>query len=94
MATKVKRALRKKITQAKPRARSVSHASSNVQERANPRNMQSFKVYRNAPPFMSFHITKQTIYWTVLLLIIFGIQIWILKVQLDIAALTDAILAQ
>lgn len=57
-------------------------------------NMQSFKVYRETPPFLSFHITRQTIYWTVLLLIIVAIQLYILKVQLEIAALTDAILAQ
>jgi hypothetical protein len=56
--------------------------------------MQSFRIYKDAPTFTTFRVTRQTLYWTILLLFIIITQLWILKVQLDIAALTDTILAQ
>lgn len=54
--------------------------------------MQSFKVYKNPPAFSSFRVTRQTVYWTLLLLVIVITQLYILKIQLDIADLTNAIL--
>lgn len=56
--------------------------------------MQSFRVYKDSQSFTTFRVTRQTLYWTILLLFIIITQLWILKVQLDIAVLTDTILAQ
>ena len=56
--------------------------------------MKSFRVYKNDESFATFRVTRQTFYWAVLLLFIIVSQLWILKIQMDIAALTDIILAQ
>jgi hypothetical protein len=56
--------------------------------------MKSFKIYRDNPAFTTFRVTRQTVYWTILLVFIIIMQLWILKVQLDIAVLTDQLLAQ
>lgn len=54
---------------------------------------KSFTLAKDQPPFTSFKFTKQTLYWTILLAFIAITQLWILKIQMDIAELTDAILA-
>lgn len=56
--------------------------------------MESFKVAKDVPPFRTFKFTKQTLYWTILMAVIVVFQLWILKLQMDIAAVTDALLAQ
>lgn len=56
--------------------------------------MQSFRVYKNAQPFNSFRVTRQTIYWIILLACIVVTQVYLLKIQMDIADLTDIILTQ
>lgn len=56
--------------------------------------MRSFKIYRDTPAFTTFRVTRQTVYWTILLIFIIVMQLWILQVQLEIAALTESLLAQ
>ena len=41
--------------------------------------------------FFTFKITKQTVYWTVLVAFIIFMQLWILKVQLDVVQATDTL---
>lgn len=53
--------------------------------------MKSFKLSRNDRPFMTTHITKQTVYWSVLLIYVMLLQIWILNIQLDVIAVTDSL---
>jgi hypothetical protein len=53
--------------------------------------MRSFVVAKDVPPFFTFKITKQTFYWSLLVLAIIIMQLWILKVQLDVAQVTDNI---
>jgi len=55
--------------------------------------VQSFKVVKDAQPFVTFKITRQTLYWLILLAVITISQLWILKLQIEISALTDAITA-
>jgi hypothetical protein len=57
-----------------------------------PSQMKSFKLYKDDKPFTTFRITKQTVYWSILLIFIVITQLWILKVQLDISNLTNALL--
>jgi len=45
--------------------------------------MESFKLSKSKTPFVSFKITKQTIYWAVLLTLIFILFIWVLNIQID-----------
>jgi len=42
-------------------------------------------------PFMSFKITEQTVYWLVVVLLIFLLGIWVLRIQLDLSELLDQI---
>jgi hypothetical protein len=53
--------------------------------------MKSFKLYKSDENFSEFRFTKQTLYWTILLGFIAFTQLWILKVQLEIAEITNAI---
>lgn len=63
-------------------------------KKAKKAEMQSFKLYKNEDNFTEFKFTKQTLYWTILLGFIAFTQLWILKVQLEIAEITNAIIMQ
>lgn len=56
--------------------------------------MQTLRLSRNDHPFMTTRITRQTVYWAILLVYIMVLQIWILNIQLDIIQITDSITAQ
>ena len=46
--------------------------------------VKSFRLSRNNPPFMTRRITRQTLYWLVIMVVIVCFQLWILKLQIDI----------
>lgn len=50
--------------------------------------MKSFRVYKDEQPFTKARITRQTVYWIILLAFIVITQLWILKLQMDIVNLT------
>ena len=52
--------------------------------------LQSFKVYKEPDSFTQFQITRQTIYWIILVSFIVFAQLWILKLQIEVATLLDA----
>lgn len=52
--------------------------------------MRSFHVSRDSEEFNSFRITRQTIYWIILVSFIIFAQLWILKLQVEIATLLEA----
>jgi len=54
--------------------------------------MQSFRVYKDSTPFTTFKVTRQTLYWLILLTFIVITQLWILKIQMDISALAAELL--
>ena len=56
--------------------------------------MKSFRVYGDVKPFMTFKVTKQTVYWAILLVFVIVTQLMILKIQLDIAVLTSSLIAR
>lgn len=53
--------------------------------------LESFKVQKETKPFMSFKITEQTVYWLVVVLLIFLLGIWVLNIQMDLSKLLDQI---
>jgi hypothetical protein len=77
MATKKRSVARKKSTRT---------GSKNTQ-------MASFKVAPDVTPFTTFRFTKQTAYWILILAFIVFLQLWIIKLQTDVANLTDALTA-
>lgn len=74
-----------KKTTKKPIKRGVSKKSSPSKKVV---AMRSFRVYKDTEPFTRVGFSKQTVYWTILLTFIIVTQLWILKIQLDIANLT------
>ena len=50
---------------------------------------RSFKLAPNQPPFKSFRITRQTVYWLVLVCFIIFAQLWIIKLQIDVSNLIE-----
>lgn len=58
-------------------------------------DMKSFHIYKESPKkFKTFKITRQTIYWAILLAFVIVTQLWLLKIQMDIADLTNTLLEQ
>jgi hypothetical protein len=57
-----------------------------------PAPMRSFRVYKSTEAFTTFKFTRQTLYWIILLGFIVITQLWILKIQMDIALLAAELL--
>ena len=88
MATPKKPATKTTTAKRKPVAKkTVARKSSK------PAPMQSFKVSRDEPPFLSFRVTKQTVYWSILLIFILLMQVWVLNAQLDVVESLDSLTA-
>lgn len=47
--------------------------------------MKSFRISKEDASFTTFKITRQTIYWTVLICFIIFVQLWILKLQIEVS---------
>ena len=58
-----------------------------------PKNvaMKSFKLSKEKMPFISFKITDQTVYWSVLLILILGLGLWVVNLQISISNILDNI---
>jgi len=77
----------KTVAKTAPKAKTTTRAS-----KAKAPAVQSFRISPSQQPFFTFKITKQTVYWILLLLVIVALQLWIIKLQLDIAVLSDSLL--
>ena len=51
---------------------------------------RSFRVAPSESAFTDFRITRQTVYWIILIAFIVFAQLWILKLQIEVATLLDA----
>jgi len=51
--------------------------------------MRSFHISREERAFMDLQITRQTVYWVILFGFILFAQLWILKLQIEVASLLD-----
>lgn len=103
MAT-AKKATSKKSAPVKPAAKKTTKATS-VKKAAAKKPatkkaatqvaaIRSFKVTRDTQQFQNLAITRQTIYWIILIAFIIFAQLWILKLQIEVASLIDAQQAQ
>lgn len=82
MPTKQKKPVTRKKSTAKSKKRPLLAADT---------PMQTLKLSRKDLPFFSIQITKQTIYWSILLIFVLVLQLWILNVQLDVVQTLDSI---
>lgn len=87
MATKA--ATRKKPTTTKKTAAKrapakkapVKRTTTAGKSKASYAKMESFKLYKSPDKFMSIGITKQTVFWIILLVVIAVFQAWILALE-------------
>ena len=54
-------------------------------------NMKSFAPYSDSAEFLSLRITRQTIYWSALLIYTLCLSLWVLKIQTDILDILNQI---
>ena len=73
---------------------STKPKKSSAKKAKSKNEMRSFHVAKDDVAFKTFRITRQTIYWVILVAFIIFAQLWILKLQMDIATVTDILLAQ
>jgi len=52
---------------------------------------QSFKLSNESGPFVSFRVTEQTVYWSILLIYIMLLVLWISNIQLETMRIIDTI---
>lgn len=52
---------------------------------------RSFALSRSDTPFMTLKLTKQSLYWLILGVIVIAFGAWIMKLQSDIQTIYDAI---
>lgn len=79
-----------KKTAASAAKRTTTTRSSAKKTSAKHGGYKSFRVARDADEFTNFQITRQTIYWIVLIAFIIFAQLWILKLQIEVATLIEA----
>ncbi|MDB5181228.1 MAG: hypothetical protein JWO54_991 [Candidatus Saccharibacteria bacterium] len=55
-----------------------------------PVKVRSFHVSPNDPTFPTFKITRQTVYWVIIVSFIIFVQLWILSLQLETSNYIEA----
>jgi len=90
MAT-AKKVTTKKVKQSTGKSTAKKTAS---RKKASYGQMQSFHIAKDQPPFTTFKITRQTVYWVILVSFIVFAQLWIISLQIEVASLVDAQQAQ
>lgn len=78
-------ATKKTTKQSVNRAKRVTKSKGSKVGRHQSRTVQykSFRASTNNPPFFTFKITVQTVYWTILIAAIIFLQLWIIKEQTE-----------
>lgn len=89
--TSAKAAVTKKPAVAKTTAKKAPVKKASSKKTATKQaQLRSFKVSQSEGSFTDFRITRQTVYWIVLIAFIIFAQLWILKLQIEVASLLDA----
>jgi len=82
MAT-AKKTTVKKTSVAKKAPVKRTTAASKASAKATADKMRSFHVAPNNPSFSTFKITRQTVYWVIIVSFIIFMQLWILALQME-----------
>lgn len=93
MATKKNKTAKKTkvVKKATPKKVAKRPAAVKVARKAKTSAVKSFAITSEKKPFVSFKVTDQTIYWSVLLAYILLLSLWILKIQIDTQSIIDKI---
>lgn len=73
-------------------SKSVKRATTTTTRSKKAPEMKSFQVYKDPKPFSRFQVTRQTVYWTILITVVVILQLWVLKVQLDVSQSMNTIM--
>ena len=92
--TAASKATTKAVAAKKPAAKTSAPRTSTKRSAARQPEMRSFRISHEPQQFTHFQITKQTVYWIILVAFIIFVQLWILKLQVEVATLLDAQQAQ
>ncbi|MNH50130.1 hypothetical protein D3C73_17370 [compost metagenome] len=79
----------KKHTAKKQVAKAKSKTTSTKNTTTQP--LQSFKPAQSTEPFFTFKITRQTVYWLILSVIVIGLAAWVLQLNARIQSIYDQI---
>lgn len=75
-----------------PKAAPKTRTSKATQKKAASQSaMPSFKIVSNPEPFMTFRISRQTIYWTIFGAAVIALALWVANLQRNINELYDQI---
>lgn len=85
----VKKVAATKSTPSKTVAKKAPVAKKSTAKKAAKPGYKSFKVSAPAESFTTFKITRQTVYWIILISFIIFVQLWILKLQIEVASLLE-----
>ena len=86
-----KKTVAKKTTASKSAAKKPSvKRTSSKKAGSKQQSVRSFRLSQDSEAFTSFRITRQTVYWIILVSFIIFVQLWILKLQIEVAMLLDA----
>jgi hypothetical protein len=84
-----KKAPVKKVVAKKAPAKKTPVKKAGSKKSAQASAMRSFRLARANESFTTFKITRQTLYWVILIAFIVVVQLWILRLQSDIATLLE-----
>lgn len=84
----------KKTTKKAPVKKVVVKKHSTKKPSAKSAQMRSFRLSAEEQSFTDFRITRQTVYWVILISFILFAQLWILQLQVDVATIIDEQQAQ
>ncbi|MGH7218270.1 MAG: hypothetical protein ACREGE_02410 [Candidatus Microsaccharimonas sp.] len=82
--------VKKAVTKKAPAKKAPTRKATVKKTPAKSAELRSFRVARNQPSFTTFRITKQTVYWIILVAFIIFAQLWILKLQVEVTSLLEA----
>jgi hypothetical protein len=85
----VKSAAKVKAVTAKPAPKKAAVKKS-ASSKATPTKHRSFRVEPSKHDFKTFKITRQTVYWVVIVLALVFAQLWILNLHVEVASLIEA----
>ena len=78
-------------TTKKPVKKAVKRSASKRVSKPKVVKLESFKAQKETRPFMTFKVTEQTVYWLIVVLMVFLLGIWVLNIQMDLTELLDNI---
>ena len=94
MATKKtapKKAATKKTVKRAPSKPTTKTSVKRVSAKSSSASVQSFKPAPLQEPFFTFRISHQTLYWTILALIVLILGVWVVNINIKVQQIYDQI---